>query len=243
MNAPTRHRTLYLVAAGGVGLLLAVPVGWLLATLVLLPAFLGLFFDMLFGLMVGAAVYRVARPACPVPRVWAATLGVLVAAAVWLVSLVGEYYNVRGYDLPRYTSVGWQWFPVDGDATRSVRRFFSRKALTREQLETLRSRTRQAFQQQLRERYPPGGFLGFLKWSAAKEGSLNLPRVFSASTHALNPKQRGTIWLVRVALSFILLIGAVLSQALGLAQPPGSAPPGAAGAPDRRSEPPSDGSA
>ena len=33
----------------GLGCVLAVPVGWVLATLILLPAFLGLFFYMLFG--------------------------------------------------------------------------------------------------------------------------------------------------------------------------------------------------
>ena len=48
-----RGRMAWALAAG---CLLAVPVGWLLATLAMLPFFLGLFFCMLFSLFIGAVV-------------------------------------------------------------------------------------------------------------------------------------------------------------------------------------------
>jgi hypothetical protein len=199
-------------------------VGWLLASLALLPAFLGLFFNVLLGLIVGATVYRVAQPARPIPRFGAIGLGIVVAASIWIVSLAGEYYNTRGYDLPWYNADGWQWTPIEGDATRSVRRFYSRKALTTQQTQRLRARTRRIFQKELKQHYPPGGFVGFLKWSAANEGSLALPRVFSNSTHTLAPKQRGVVWLIRIALSFALMAGAVISQVLGLGASPNPPP-------------------
>ncbi len=65
-----------------VGCVLAVPVGWLLALLILLPGMLGLFFYMLFGLLVGAFVFRVASPLIPVPRRTAIALGAVVTLAM-----------------------------------------------------------------------------------------------------------------------------------------------------------------
>ena len=70
------------------GCLLALPVGWLLATLAMLPFFLGLFFCMLFSLLVGAVVYRVGKPAAPQARPLLWMIGIAVGLAVFGVSLV-----------------------------------------------------------------------------------------------------------------------------------------------------------
>lgn len=203
-----------------VGCVLAVPVGWLLALLILLPGMLGLFFYMLFGLLVGAFVFRVASPLIPIPRRTAFIVGGLVTLAIWSVSLAGEYCNVRGYSVYRYGEAGFAWYPVDGDAMRTVRNTFIRRSFEPEQIAELRDKSREAFLGELREKYPPGGFIGFLRWSAVGKQPIELPRVHGPGTQELKPKQRGTFWLVRLTLSLLLLGGAVISQTLGLATVP-----------------------
>ena len=213
------------------GCVLAVPVGWVLATLILLPALLGLFFYMLFGLLVGAFVYRVASPVMPIPRPTAFALGIAVTLVIWCVSLVGEYCNVRGYSLYRYGEDGFAWYPVDGDAMRTVRGSLSGSFLP-ERVAELRDKTREGFLKELREKYPPGGFIGFLRWSAVGKKPIDIPRVFGPSTQECKPKQRGGFWLFRLAISLVLLGGAVVSQTLGLAaspQPPPEPDPSDAG--------------
>jgi len=206
------------------GCVLAVPVGWVLATLILLPWLLGLFFYMLFGLLVGAFVYRVGSPAIPIRRPTALALGVAVTLVIWCVSLVGEYYNVRGYSLYRYGEDGLAWYPVDGDAMRVVRDTFPKSSFMPEQVARMRAETRDAFLKELRTKYPPGGFIGFLRWSTRPDQPLQIPRVLVSSVEECKPKQHGTFWLVRLSLSLILLAGAVVSQTLGLAAVPRPAP-------------------
>lgn len=228
MNRGTALRTVHVVAALAVGGLLAIPAGWLLAILALLPFFLGLFFSLVVGLLLGAVVYRLARPAAPLASWAALVLGGVVFLAAWTTGLACEYLNTRGYDLPWYSAGSWRWVPVDGDATRVVRGRLRHRSLTVAERELLRTRTRQAFARQLAVRYPPGGFVGFLRWSAAGQGALEVPRVFGAAPVLLDPKQRGASWLIRLVLSLILLGFAVLSQVLCLARerpPTGDDPP------------------
>ncbi len=203
----------------GAGCLVALPVGWLLATLVLLPFFLGLFFCMLLGLLVGAVIFRIAAPTMPIarPALWAA--GLLVTALVCFVSLVGEYYNVRGYDLPVPGAGGWSRHSVDGDATTCVRESFPHQSFGPEQVARLRSETRENFLKLLATHYPPGGLLGFARWSLSGQ-PLDCPRVFSPHTESLAPKQGGVKWVIRLVLAFVLTAGAILSQVLGLARIP-----------------------
>jgi len=197
------------------GCLLALPVGWLLATLAMLPFFLGLFFCMLFSLLVGAVVYRVGKPAAPQARPLLWMIGIAVGLAVFGVSLVAEYYNVRGYEVFRYGSNGFAWYAVDGDVTRAIRDSFAYRSFTPEQVALLRAGSRQDFLDQLAAKYPPGGFPGFLRWALA-DGSMECPRVFSDSTMTFQLRQRGVLWVVRLALSLVLITAAILSQVLSL---------------------------
>jgi len=217
-NSRPKNPRIRVAIAVLVGCLLGLPTGWLLASLAMLPAFLGLFFFMLLGLLLGATVYRLASPAAPLGRPLAVGMGMTVVVVIWTAGLVGEYGLVRGYDLPWIGQNGMEWCAVDGDATQNVRDWFRRKSLTRDQVVQLRRATREAFDSQLKIKYPPGGFVGFLRWSADGDGTLDLPRVLSPSTQTLQPKQQGTVWIIRITLSFILLAGAVLSQVLGLAR-------------------------
>ena len=207
------HRLFWALVLGCV---LAFPVGWVLATLILLPFLLGLFFYMLFGLLVGAFVFRVASPLIPVARSTAITLGVAVTLVIWCTSLVGEYYNVRGYTIYRYGRDGLGWYAQDGDALRTVRSSLLRRPLDPAEVSELRRRTRESFLDELKTKYPPGGFLGFVRWSAAGKKPIEIQRVLAPSTQELKPKQRGPFWLFRLGLSLVLLGGAVLSQTLSL---------------------------
>lgn len=202
------------------GCLVALPVGWVLATLIMLPFMLGLLFYMLFGLLVGAVVYRVASPAIPVPRGTAMAVGLVVTLAVYGVSLAGEYYNVRGYSLYRSGPAGWAWYPVDGDAMQAVRESFSKRSFAQAQLDELRRSTREAFVRELSAKYPPGGFVGFLRWRASPSRPIMLPRVLGEGTQECKPKRSGTPWMIRMVLAFALLAGAMMSQVLGLSPRP-----------------------
>lgn len=197
------------------GCILALPIGWLLATLAMLPFFLGLFFCMLFSLLVGAVVYRVGKPAAPQPRPRLWLLGIAVGLAVFGVSLVCEYYNVRGYQVIWYGDDGFEWQMVGGDAAKAIRRSFAYKSFTREQVDKLKTVSQRNFINQLAKDYPPGGFLGFIKLSLG-DGKMECPRIFVDSTTTLKLKQHGKVWVIRLALSLILITAAVLTQVLGL---------------------------
>ena len=82
----------------------------------------------------------------------------------------------------------------------------------------LRAGSRPDFLDQLAAKYPPGGFLGFVQWAFA-DGSMECARVFSDSTTPFQLRQRGVLWVVRLALSLVLITAAILSQGLGLGPP------------------------
>ncbi len=73
----------------------ALPIGWLLCYGALLPFFLGLFFFMLFGLLVGAVVFRIGQGARPIARSRIVGGTTVVVLAVMVVSL-----TVEGRDFP-----------------------------------------------------------------------------------------------------------------------------------------------
>ncbi|GMU24382.1 MAG: hypothetical protein AMXMBFR13_44560 [Phycisphaerae bacterium] len=183
-----------------VGVLLGLPVGWLLASLAILPFQLGLFFFLLLGLLIGAFMYRAGRPAAPMARPLLWTTGMAVALAIWLTSLLVEYNNA-----------------ITRDAPKAVRDSMRRTSLTTEQVQELRQGTTQAFSATLKENYAPGGFVGYVRW-AATSGEVQLPKVVRSSTTTYQLKQRPISWIIRVVLSLLFMSGAILSQVLGLSQ-------------------------
>lgn len=202
-----------------VGCALGIPIGWLLATLGALPFYLGVFFCLLLSLLVGATMYRFGRSARPMSRpvLWSA--GIAVSLAIWATSLFGEYCNVRGYNLYTYGADGIKPYPVTGDAQKTIRRTFAYRSLRSDETIRLREGVQRGFLEQLRIRYPPGGFRGFLRWAMTRQ-ELQIPRVLNDSTEPFRLNQQGVPWTIRVALSLVCIAGAILSQILGLAQPP-----------------------
>ena len=186
--------------------------------LALLPYFLGLFFFALLGLVVGAVMFRFGRPAAPAGRSTLWLIGGFVAALLCVTGLAAEYHGLIGYRV-----FGHEF----NDAYRHLRRSFRHRAFTQQELDTLRDETRRHVRAQLRTDYPPGGFLGFVRW-AATDGTIECPRIFDNATQTVAIRHRGFTWVVRVLLSLGMLTFSIMSQILGLAEPP--KPPGVAAA-------------
>ncbi len=198
------------------GCVVGVPAGCLLAYLAVLPLFVGLFFFLLVGLVIGAVMFRFGKPAAPVRPATLRQISAAVTVLVWATGLVVEYVE----------------FP--DDAARAVRRSLPQR-LTLEQQDELRDNTRRHVLSQLTGRDFQGGFVGYLrgfpsylKW-AATQGTMECPRVFNDSMHTLKLPQRGIPWLIRVLVSLGLLAFPILSQLRVLANPPEP--------PDRKVEP------
>lgn len=179
------------------GVLLALPLGWLLAFGALLPFFLGLFFFLLFGLVLGAAMYRVGRPARPLSRA-----PLLAGTACVVLALLAVSLWVEARSLPHQVAIF---------AREKIRKL--PEGLTREQflVDSAADVTRH-----LNERFPPGGVVGYVRWcildSRLEPPVGDLPVVFKSS-------QPRFWWLFRVVASIALLGFGIHSQAGELRRP------------------------
>ncbi|HQE27535.1 MAG TPA: hypothetical protein PL151_07235 [Phycisphaerae bacterium] len=180
------------------GLALTIPAGVLLGYLAALPFFLGLFFFMLVGLLIGAVMFRVAAkaPRPPVGAIW--LLGSVVSGATLVVSLWAEY---------RALPAG-----VEKLVRGSIAESFAGREDERVRL---KHGVHEFVATELARAYPPGGFLGYLRW-AATDGKLKCPRILRTSTVEYRLAQRQVLWAVRVALSMLLMEAMIVSQLLAL---------------------------
>ena len=160
----------------------------------MLPFYLGLFFFVLFGVVIGAAMHRVASPGRPYGQ-WALLAGTtLVVVAGWLTSVVKESRD----------------FPADmaaeaGNRTRSI---------GDQTIYEYRAAVRHDVRRFIREHYPPGGTLGYVRW-VLLSGELKKGQI--AGVHrTLRRPQRGYKWGIRVVLSIALLAYGVGSQTFTL---------------------------
>lgn len=191
---PSRSR---LWLAWLLGLALAIPAGWVMVPIAVLPWFLGLYFFLPFGLLIGAMMYRLALPAAPAPRRLLILIGVVTGGALWSASLVGEY---------RYLPVG---------AFKVVRASIP-IVLDERREQELRDTIAERIALQLQERYPPGGMIGYVRWIVGRQ-RLQVPRVIDSTTLGYRTAGGGWRWPVRIVLSLLLTVGAIISQLLGLA--------------------------
>lgn len=194
-NIPQR-RGGSLWAAIVVGLALSIPVGWFLAYLAALPAFMGLFFFMLIGLLVGAFVDRV-RGGARISRAGLWRLGIAVTLTIWLTSLYSEYRQIPDEIVTR----------IRDESNRT--RVADPKAL--------QTATQENFQRLLAEHHAPGGFVGYLRW-AAVDGTMSIPRVIGSGELAFELAHSRAKWLIRNVLSLVLMGAAVLSQVLRIGE-------------------------
>ena len=172
------------------GLLVSFPLSWLLSYAAALPFFLGLFFFALFGLVIGAVVHRIASPGRPHPLPDVLVGTILIISVGWTISLVMES---RG--LPR---------DLAKDAANRTRDLEGRTHA--EYLDHVAGQVRGY----LREHYPPGGTIGYVRWVFAsgefKKGDLD------GVQRTLRQPQRRWWWVMRVVLSIALYAFGIGSQ-------------------------------
>lgn len=187
-------------AAVLISAIVAVPLAWLLSYGATLPFFLGIFFFALFGLVVGAVVFRIASASKPYGKVAVLTATTLLVAFVFGFALVKE-----SSDLPR---------DIAKKAVKKTADLGGRTATE------YRADVANEVRKHLTERYPPGGTFGYVRWVLA-DGKLARGVLPSVNADLAAPQTRAT-WAIRVVLSIALLAFGIGSQTLGLYQQAGA---------------------
>lgn len=179
-----------------VGAIVALPLGWMLKLAGPLPFFLGVFFFALFGLVIGASMFRVALAGRPY-----STTSVLVGTTI---IVLGCWYTSLHFEAERYArTIG----------AEAVKRWSTKKVGDRPAAEC-RADVAQQFRDHLRSAHWPGGALGYAQW-ALVDGALEkgeLPGV----TSRIKYQQQGWRFAVRTVLSIGLLAFGVASQTFSL---------------------------
>lgn len=173
--------------------ILALPLAWVLSYAAALPFFLGVFFFLLAGLIVGAVAHRLAAPSRPFAATHVVAGVTVVVLGVWLVSLMKE-----ARELPKAMA-------QQAERVRDI------GGLT---LEGFHTAVESEVRDYIREHYPPGGTLGYVRW-VVHDGTFE-PGELRGVERKLQAAQRGATWMTRVALSVALLAFGVGSQTFTL---------------------------
>ncbi len=183
---PSLRFWLAVLAAG----VLSLPFCWLLSFAALLPFYLGLFFFALFGLPIGALVFRISSPGGPYrPSTVVAGTTVLVLG-VWSVSIIKE-----SRDLP------WDM------AEKAIKITPDLDGRTPQQF---RNNVASEVRAHIGTNFPPGGVLGYVRW-ALSGGTLKKGELASVDA-SMTFSQTRYIFAIRMALSVGLLAFGVASQ-------------------------------
>lgn len=190
------------------GAIVSLPLGWLLSYGAALMALLGLFFFALFGLIIGAVMFRVAEPARPISP-GKLKIGVAVVLMVcWSLSYLKEVYD----------------FPFD-KAERALRKV--NNLPTGATRDSFQEDVRRFVRDTLENEYGGSGPVGYARWTLTSSRmeypveTMNRPIVFRAV-------QYKWVWAVRIVCSIGLLWFGIHSQVrplCGLKDPPGAANP------------------
>ncbi len=176
----------WLLALVLAGLMLGM-LDWLLARLIWLPYYFGLFFFLIAGLLVGAVSFRVARAARPIPRAQIITGVVVIALASSLVTVVWEYRFMAA------TAGGERKFPDARNAATDAGRRSTE----------VEARATREFVNALRSEYPPGGWTGYVRWAIAG-GRMEL--TVDGCRDTVSIEHHGLAWPIR-SLAGMLLLG------------------------------------
>lgn len=166
----------------------------LLARLIWLPFYVGLFFFLVGGLLVGAATFRIARPSRPIGDkpllIGALTVGVITFC-------ITTFFECRNFadtvaDPPKFAA--------------------ARNAVVQSgaSLKDLESRAADAFRRQLRSQYAPVDAIAYVFWTIAS-GEMSLE--VDGQKEKITSDHAGWIWPLR-AIAEILLVAAGLWSSL-----------------------------
>jgi hypothetical protein len=188
-----RGWTAPLVLATVAGVILAIALGWTLLTLALSLMFmLGLFFFMLFGLLIGAVMYRIAAPTRPVTNKALWTASIIVAFAGWSTAIYKE-----ATDFPN-------------NFTDAVVRNYKQHGLyvPSNDFAKVETELHEHIVGYLAEHYPPGGRLGYLRM-AARGAPIRLELPSQPRTLEVPARVAAWAWWTRVLLALVLMAFAV----------------------------------
>lgn len=195
-------------AAVVAALVILIALGWLLARLVWLWFFFGLFFFLLAGSLTGALVFPILRPTRPVAKGTIVALCAFVAVAGWIPSVVWEHRFIvhSAGDVPHFS------------AARNALVAASQPA------GLVDSRAEALFTQLLERDFAPGGLIGYVRWAVAKGSSeltlADLPVAdHAAFTDHVAIPHHGWRWPARAAVCVGLLFLGLWWQLVALRAP------------------------
>ena len=133
--------------------------------------------------------------------------------ATWVLWLIGSSVAM----ILMSVSLWAEYRALPGDAANAVRKSYY-ESFSPRRLAELQSYVRGRVEAYLAAEYPPGGFVGYLRWAAAS-GTLTLPRFQKTGSVTHRARHSQGKWLIRVALSALLVEWAIMSQVLALRDP------------------------
>ncbi len=184
-----------------VGLVVACVLGLTLLSYALsLIAMLGLFFFMLFGLIIGASMYRAADKTKIVPRSHAILATVMVSLVCWSLAVTKEAID----------------YPQDFvDAAIENPRVRKPKGKSRQEVAT---ELRAFIGEYMETEYPPGGIVGYFKM-VGTGGAVELEYSAQLTPVTIKPRVSPVVWWIRVLVSVVLLYVSIWSQVSLLTKP------------------------
>ncbi len=196
------------------GIVLLSALGWILARVVWLWAYFGLFFFLIAGLLVGAVSFRVARSARPMSRpaiLWGVAL---IAGVAWTVTVVWEYRFISA------TIARPEQF-TDARNAQARKAAIARKTRgpageQSSDRRTVDSIVAEHFRAKLHDDYWPGGLIGYVAWAT---GSGRMELVIDGVSERVSITQRGLAWPVRSLVAIILLAAGLWSNLESLRSP------------------------
>lgn len=177
------------------GAAVTLPFAWLLSYAAALPFFLGLFFFALFGLVIGAFVYRLAVAHGPHSRNAVLIGTALLVGWGWGLSIAKE-----GFD-----------FPVDRAKGLSA----TTRSIGDRSLAEYEAFMANGIRDYLSQNYAPGGVMGYLRW-VVTNGEIQRGEI-PELRKPVRVSQSGWVWIVRVLLSILLYAFGISTQTLGVA--------------------------
>lgn len=167
-------------------LLVLTALGWLLARLVWLYYFFGLFFYLVAGLLVGGLAFRTARRARPLPKARLVRGIVMITLAATAITITWEYRHFSGTvgQPPKFAE----------ERNRAIADGRSSRGIMHEAADQ--------FEKNLRAEHSPGGVLGYIKWSV-RDGKMSL--TVGGTTEPIVNDHAGWVWPVRTAAGALLL--------------------------------------
>lgn len=198
LGTPERTRRWLLARLVSLGLLVAF--GFLLARLIWLPFYFGLFFFLVAGLLAGALSFRIARAARPISRSRILRGIAWLAVLAMIVTLCWEYQHVRA-------TIGAppKFHEARNAAVKAGRPPGYIKDLASDE-----------FRKGLRKAYPPGGPIGYVRW-AASSGEMELAVDGTKDVGAID--QRGAAWVVRTVAALLLMAAGLYASFESLRSP------------------------